>query len=418
LDSSSALLYFGTKFKPTSKMKNSKRFFLVLFIGIGLLITSCTKNNDPEPVVYERGDVISSTLMRSVTANEVSLGLTLSGNSTTLTPTYDLDMIKLSYSTLDGDGEQTTASGTLYIPKTSGSFPMLSYQHGTLVKRTNVPTYAGTNSSETMVGALGASVGFVSCLPDYLGLGDSQVVHPYLQSDLSASAVIDMLLAAKNYCAENGIDLSNDLYICGYSEGGYVTMATQKKLEASYTNDFNLQASAPMAGPYDVEATADGLLSLDSYSSPALVGFILYAYETYYNIGDLNSIFNAPYADQIASLYDGTNDLSTINSSLTTDLTALLNQSYIQDFENNSSNSLRLAFQENSLLNWYPKTPIRLYHSVEDEIVPYSISVETEQALSAKSSSTVTLITIDHGSHTDAAVPIILNALEWFDSLQ
>lgn len=149
-----------------------------------------------------------------------------------------------------------------------------------------------------------------------------------------------------------------------------------------------------------------------------MVGFILYAYKTYYNIGDLNSIFNAPYADQIASLYDGINDLSTINSSLTTDLTALLNQSYIQDFENNSSNSLRLAFQENSLLNWYPKTPIRLYHSVEDEIVPYSISVETEQALSAKSSSTVTLITIDHGSHTDAAVPIILNALEWFDSLQ
>lgn len=401
-------------------MKLNKIYYFILFIGLGASLFSCTKDDDPvDPVIIlQRGDLITSTKMDDITTSEINIGLAITGVGTSLSPEYSVEMIKLSYSTVDGDGEQTTASGALFIPVTSGTFPMLSYHHGTLVKRSNVPTYVGSNSTEGMVGALGASIGFISCLPDYLGLGDSQEVHPYLQSELSASASIDMLIAAKNYCDENGISYSGDLYICGYSEGGYVTMATHKKLEASYSSQFQLQASAPMAGPYDVEDTADGLLTLDTYSSPALIGFLLYSYAEYYDNLNLTDVFNAPYADQIPSLYDGTKDLSTINASLTTDMTALLNQTFVNDFNTNSSHSLRLTFRENSLMNWYPKNPIRLYHSVADEIVPYAISVNAEQVLSANSTSTVELITVQTGSHTDAAVPIVLSAIEWFYSLK
>jgi len=401
-------------------MKLNKIYYFILFIGLGASLFSCTKDDDTDDpiIILQRGDLITSVKIDDITTSEINVGLAITGVSTSLSPDYNVEMIKLSYSTVDGNGEQTTASGALFIPVTSGTFPMLSYQHGTLVKRSNAPTYLGSNSTEGMVGALGASIGFISCLPDYLGLGDSQEVHPYLQSELSASASIDMLIAAKNYCDENGISYSGDLYLCGYSEGGYVTMATHKKLEASYSSQFQLQASAPMAGPYDVEATADGLLTLDTYSSPALIGFLLYSYAEYYDNLNLSDVFNAPYADQISSLYDGTKDLGTINASLTIDMTALLNQTFVSDFNTNSSHSLRLAFRENSLLDWYPKNPIRLYHSIEDEIVPYAISVNAEQVLSANSSSTVELITIQTGSHTDAAIPIVLSAIEWFDSLK
>lgn len=401
-------------------MKINKIYYLVLFLGLGIAISSCKKTTteDDPIVIVERGDLISSTKMDNITVDDINLGLTIAGASTTLNPEFAVDMIKLTYSTIDGNGEASTASGALFIPITSGTFPMLSYHHGTLVKRTNVASSSGANSTEGMVGALGASVGFVSCLPDYLGLGVSQEVHPYLQSELSASASIDMLIAAQNYCEENGISLSNDLYICGYSEGGFVTMATQKKLESSYTTQFNLKASAPMAGPYNVEATADGLLSLSTYSSPALIGFILYAYAEYYDNLSLTDAFNAPYDSQIPSLFDGTKDLATINASLTTDMTVLLNQTFVSDFNSNTNHSLRLAFRENSLLDWSPKTQIKLYHSRTDEIVPYAISENAQQILSARSSSTVELISIPTGSHTEAAVPIIISALEWFESLK
>ncbi|RLD38957.1 MAG: hypothetical protein DRI74_02235 [Bacteroidetes bacterium] len=402
-------------------MKLNKLYYFVLFIGLGISLFSCTKDDTDtpdNPQAVQRGDLIKSVKMDDITITEINLGLTLTGAHTILNPEYKVEMIKLSYSTIDSEGEPTTASGALFIPVTGGTFPMLSYQHGTLAKRTNVPTYMGSNSTEGMVGALSASLGFISCLPDYLGLGDSHEVHPYLQSELSASASIDMLIAAKNYCDENGISYSDDLYICGYSEGGYVTMATQKKIEASYSSQFQLKASAPMAGPYDVEATADGILALDTYNSPALIGFILYSYAEYYDNLNLSDIFNAPYADLVSSLYDGTNDLGTINANLTTDMTALLNQTFVNGFKTNDNHVLRLDFRENSLLDWNPKNPIRFYHSLADEIVPYAISVNAEQILSANSSSTVELISIQTGSHTDAAVPIILSALEWFDSLK
>lgn len=131
----------------------------------------------------------------------------------------------------------------------------------------------------------------------------------------------------------------------------------------------------------------------------------------------LPNVDSSCYA-QIPALFDGTKDLATINSSLTTDMTVLLNQTFVNDFNSNATNSLRLAFRENSLLNWNPKTPIRLYHSQEDEIVPYAVSVNAEQVLSAQSSSTVELITFPTGSHTNAAVPIVLAALEWFNSIK
>ncbi|MBN1652119.1 MAG: hypothetical protein JW857_12370 [Bacteroidales bacterium] len=402
-------------------MKLNKLYYFVFFLAFSSLIISCNKEvNETDPVIVEpqRGDVVLATKIGDYTISLINIGILSSGVSTTLVPESDVESIRLEYLTVDKDGELTTASGSLFVPKTPGNYPLLSYHHGTLIKRSNAPSYLGNSSVEGLVGALSASTGFISCMPDYLGLGVSELVHPYLQSELSASASIDLLIAAENYCDEHGITFSTDLYLCGYSEGGYVTMATQKKLESSYTSQFTLKASAPMAGPYDVEATADGLLAMSTYSSPALIGFILYAYSEYYDVVDLNDVFNAPYAAQIPTLFDGTKDLATINSSLTTDMTALLNQTFVDDYKSNTTNNLRLAFRENSLLNWNPKTAMRLYHSQEDEIVPYAVSVNAEQVLSAQSSSTVELITFPTGSHTNAAVPIVLAALEWFNSIK
>ncbi len=400
-------------------MKLNKIYYFVLFLALTSAIFSCKKEETDDPILQQqRGDLIASLKMEDITLAKINLGLVIAGANTSIVPENDVEMIKLTYYTVDGDGELTNASGALFVPKTSGTFPMMSYHHGTLVKRSNVATSLGSNSTEGMVGALGASIGFVSCLPDYLGLGVSELVHPYLQSDLSASTSIDMLLAARNYCDEKGISYSNDLYICGYSEGGYVTMATQKKLESSYTAQFQLKASAPMAGPYDVEGTANSMLSIDTYSSPALIGFILYSYSHYYGAVNVSDVFNAPYATLVPSLFDGTKDLAYINANLSTNMTTLLNQTFVNDFRTNNSHALRLVFRENSLLSWNPKSPIHLYHSVEDEIVPYAISVNAQQVLSGRSSSTVDLFTVPTGSHTGAAVPIVLSALEWFDSLK
>jgi len=49
---------------------------------------------------------------------------------------------------------------------------------------------------------------------------------------------------------------SGKLFITGYSEGGYVAMATHKALQAAGAP---VTASAPMSGPYALEAFGDAV---------------------------------------------------------------------------------------------------------------------------------------------------------------
>ena len=48
-----------------------------------------------------------------------------------------------------------------------------------------------------------AAFGYVVCAPDFVGLGDSPGVHPYVHAKTEASAAIDMLRAARELDADD-----------------------------------------------------------------------------------------------------------------------------------------------------------------------------------------------------------------------
>lgn len=52
-------------------------------------------------------------------------------------------------------------------------------------------------------------------------------MHPYLLAAPSAAAVIDLLTAAKYWRQTQRILDNKQLFLAGYSEGAYVSMATQ-----------------------------------------------------------------------------------------------------------------------------------------------------------------------------------------------
>ena len=56
---------------------------------------------------------------------------------------YDVDFYRLTYNTINTAGEPTIASGAIAIPVsiTCNSFPMLTYCHGTVLKKLDVPSY-------------------------------------------------------------------------------------------------------------------------------------------------------------------------------------------------------------------------------------------------------------------------------------
>src|SRR6202007_2436583 len=98
--------------------------------------------------------------------------------------------------------------------------------------------------------ALFASQGYIVVAPNYAGYDTSTLpYHPYLIADQQSKDMIDALSAARpalplaslTTVADNG-----QLFITGYSQGGYVAMATHRAMQAAGTV---VTGAAPMSGP-------------------------------------------------------------------------------------------------------------------------------------------------------------------------
>ena len=113
-------------------------------------------------------------------------------------------------------------------------FPLCSYQHGTITERYEVPSFEG---GELFLGIVFAPGGYVVCMPDYLGLGLGEGLHPYCHAKSEATATVDMLRATRQVCDEQDIHLNDQTFLFGYSQGGHATMAAA--LNWSYTTQMN-----------------------------------------------------------------------------------------------------------------------------------------------------------------------------------
>ncbi len=401
---------FENKFRKIFVYRLSVFFLL-------LLLASCKNANSPvEPALSTRGQILSAahTAKFSVQTLQQYLDALTSNSQEHITLLYDVEAFKVNYVTVDPEGNLIKASGAIFLPDGKNNLPLISLHHGTEAKRDKVASAVPFASPE---GLAAASLGYFAVVPDYIGLGDSQILHPYHYEKSSADAVVDLIKAGREYARQNRIELNGQVFLAGYSEGGYVTLAAQKEIELYYSNEITLTASAPMAGAYDLNLTARTILQNKTYGAPGFLAYLIYAYDEIYGWGILNRVFNSPYAEKIPSLFNGTKSLSEINDSLTTDLVKLFNQNFVRSFLNGSETELSSALQENSLIDWVPQTQMRLYHGSADEYVPYQNSVEARDYFQSHGSN-VELITIQGGTHVASALPSILNAIEWFESLR
>ncbi len=147
--------------------------------------------------------------------------------------------------------ERVNASALVSLPQVEGKrVPLIADLHGTIFGNDYSPTQ---NDPLTRTGTLTSALkSYGVVMPDYLGYGKSaNIQHPYLLKDSLADSVIDAIKATKSFYAQKGLDDGDKLFLMGYSEGGYATMATALKIQNEYPT-INLTAVAPMAGSYDL----------------------------------------------------------------------------------------------------------------------------------------------------------------------
>ena len=369
------------------------------------------------------GSIVSVDRIASVTKAEAGALFTAAG--VPVVPVNDVEILKIVYRTTDEYGAMINASGALVIPLgLTAPAPLLSSQHGTTTLKSDVasvPPAAGQPYRRLEALAFGTS-GYVTALPDYLGYGDSgDRFHPYLHAKTLASAVVDLLRAAKSYCAVHDIPLSGKLFLAGYSEGGYATMAATKEIQEKYAGEFSVTASAPMSGPYDLSASLLDILTSATYPGPGFVSFAFWAYDRIYLLNELSQIFMPAFADRLDTLFDGTHELATdINPALSTDLATLFQSQFLAGFRGNGFAALKSRIEENNLHNWAPAVPMRLIHCKGDDIVAFKNSQTAFNNFSTNGSKKFVQLVAPtpDGTHTACFGPAMLTAKTWFDTLK
>lgn len=319
------------------------------------------------------GRLESATLLGRIAAADIAAELQAPGSrSPPLAPRYDVTNHRLTYRTTDARGSEIVASALVSVPvKPAGAkSPVFGYQHATIVKDAEAPSNHATAAEAAVVFA---SLGFIVVTADYVGYGVSKgAPHPYLLSAPSAAAVVDLLTAAGTWRSRNRVADNGQLFLAGYSEGAYVTVAAHRALQAAGSAHLSgLEVVVAGAGPYDVGVVLDELVrrvcaenpAMGLLASPGVLRHLSPAVRR-----ELRNLLLARLLDDDA---DVTFDTTLIDHYLADDSAEVERLSAVHD--------------------WAPAAPLRLFHGRADQTVPYVSSTQTLQTMRSRGAGDVSL---------------------------
>jgi pimeloyl-ACP methyl ester carboxylesterase len=297
-----------------------------------LLLCACGSSDDnsppdPDPPAPQRGELIGEapTLVASYSPDEL---LVLAGSNEVtqrlldevLTPECRVDVYHFEYQTVDPAGDITPASAALMVPNDSaspcqGERPIVLYAHGTNTNKAfNMADLESSDSTEgLLMAAVFAAEGYIVVAPNYVGYDTSTLgYHPYLNGDQQSKDLIDALTAARSALPTANAPVTTDggqLLVTGYSQGGYVAMATHRALQEAGNT---VTASAPMSGPYALSAFSDAIFQGQvTGTSPVNLTLLITSYQNAY--GNLYSsttdVYETQYATDIETLLPSTTPL-------------------------------------------------------------------------------------------------------------
>ena len=238
---------------------------------------------------------------------------------------YDVDIYRVTYDSWIPEmrNQPTQATGLLAIPVQesevqSVKLPLVSYQHGTVFGKYEVPSYAFSNEKNQYDGAYEtrlnvaqfAGHGYAVIAADYFGMGGSQEPEGYSVKGSHQQACLDLYQNSIKILGEKNIDITH-LFIAGWSQGGLVTMQFLEKLEQQ---GLHVSAASTASAPADAFISLSRLIynprtGADGHTADAAWAgtvFILsaFSYENYYaQQGLARKMFKPSYYPAYQKIY-------------------------------------------------------------------------------------------------------------------
>lgn len=392
---------------------------LRLFLMVGLLVLVGPVRADSLPpgvsvTFLERWDV--DRLNRILTEDTPAFF----GVKVAYTPAWNaVRLYRVTYPSVipERGNRPTVATGLLAVPEIDGNrFPMVSYQHGTVYGKEQVPSFPEQSAETALMIAQFAGQGYLLIGADYFGLGQSTEPEGYLVKASHQQATRDMLLAARAVLTDLKIEDSG-LFLGGWSQGGFVTLAMTEDLERA---GIPVKAAATASAPTDLFAAMNGFLSFprpnDAVWVPTLFMLTAFAYENYYGLPGLaHSVLTDQVFDAAERLYRRE---PVQESEIPSDLHKVVRPEYFDSrFFAESAYGRLMAATDG--YRWVFTTPVRTYYGDADEAITPGVgrlAMTFAQAMGTGDSK-VEAISTGETSHRGTFATAVPAWKAWFDEL-
>ncbi len=293
-----------------------------------------------------------------------------------------VNLYEVLYTTVipEYDNRPVRVSGLLAVPQVAETtLPVLSYQHGTVFTRNEVPSRPENSMETRLAVACFAGNGYIVAAADYIGKGVSDEPDGWLVSECTAQACFDLLNATRNICSELKLT-PGKLFLSGWSQGSFSTAALLKRLEQ---NHIPVAAAAMASAPNDIYLTFNRWIHVTSpLDVDWLVGaaiLMVNSYENYYRLPGLTATAIKPqYLQAARDLYANRITWTEAAKKLPPKVSDLFQDDFI------SRNTLMTSrffeqLRQNTSYRWRFNTPAFYYYGDIDEVVtPYMVQLPVE----------------------------------------
>ncbi|NPV24373.1 alpha/beta hydrolase family protein [Bradyrhizobium aeschynomenes] len=308
-----------------------------------------------------------------------------------------------------------SATGLLAVPEISDTnLPMVSYQHGTVYGKQEVPSFPEQSPETQLMIAQFAGQGYLVIGADYFGMGTSSEPEGYMVKGSHQQATYDMLRASLAVLNDMHLTATR-LSIAGWSQGGFVTMAYLEKLESA---GVPVAAAATASAPVDVFVALNGFLSFPRSNDASWVNslFILsaFAFENYYAVPGLARSVISDSSYEVARKAYMREPFNV--AEVPTDLHKLLKPEYF-DAQYFAASAYGRLVAQTQAYRWIIKTPVRNYYGETDEAISTGLgrlAMTYQQAIGAGNTK-VEAVSTGPTSHRGTFATAVPQWKAWFD---
>lgn len=284
-----------------------------------------------------------------------------------------------TYYSRDHHGDPILLSGRIMLPADGKVSRIMLVSHFTIGADREAP------SEELPLESIYAAHGVAVVESDYIGYGVSaDKIHPYLCAKVTARNVIDMYFAALPFLKKIGCEPEfDDIFLLGFSQGGAVTISTAQELCSCYP-DVDVRLVMCGGGPYDICATYDTIIKNDNTDYPCAIPMIIQGL----NYGmDLNLDYSQFFQPRmVENLDEWLNSKKYTMAEITQmigshKVSSIMTEEAMNKTAESMTDLYRAMLDNSAFYGLPPDYPIYLYHSIDDNVVPYVNATNMEYQL-------------------------------------